>query len=594
MKEIRMNLKSLMVSEKKKKLLYFFVVSVVWSLGGLLAIFFRYDNAFPSNSFKKIGLAALILTPLYFFISYIDARILGAQKSGTFEYYFSIIRKFFLSGIVFFIFLSLYPDFVLPKSYPLLTSILAVSLFFIFLQLYRFITLKYIYHYNDIPIAIYGAGYQGQVLLEKISKDFSLNWKPILILDDDSNINVSRINGVRVITDFNFYEIFKKYNIKILIISFQQISSVKLQEIQKVCEKFEIELRIISPMAALLGKDFKEEDVRAPTTEELLGKTSIKINYEIAKKFIENKKVLITGAGGSIGSELSKQINFFKPKYLFLLDRDETALFRTKLLLENELPQTEIILILADIRDYSTITKIISDHRPEILFHTAALKHLDLLQRFPDEALKTNIQATSHLVSEAKNFEVDVFVNVSTDKAADPVSILGFSKLASERLVSGVSAKLLDNSSRFLSVRFGNVFGSRGSVIEKFTYQIKHNLPVTISDKYASRYFMTIQEAVHLLIRAAAFGNNGETLVLDMGEQIMIETLAKKLIANSGKKISIEYTGLKQGEKLSESLVGTSETPTKTADSLILSLRVDPWELPKNLLNWNDFIKVFN
>jgi FlaA1/EpsC-like NDP-sugar epimerase len=287
---------------------------VVWSLGGLLAIFFRYDNTFPSNSFKKIGLAALILTPLYFFISYIDARILGAQKSGTFEYYFSIIRKFFLSGIVFFIFLSLYPDFILPKSYPLLTSILAVSLFFIFLQLYRFITLKYIYYYNDIPIAIYGAGYQGQVLLEKISKDFSLNWKPILILDDDSNINVSRINGVRVITNFNFYEIFKKYNIKILIISFQQISSAKLQEIQKICEKFEIELRIISPMAALLGKDFKEEDVRAPTTEELLGKTSIKINYEIAKKFIENKKVLITGAGGSIGSELSKQINFFKPK----------------------------------------------------------------------------------------------------------------------------------------------------------------------------------------------------------------------------------------------------------------------------------------
>ena len=593
MKELKMNLKRIMVSKRVKNLLYFFLISVVWSLGGLFAIYFRYDNALPNNSFEKIGLATFILIPLYFSVSYIDSRILGAQKSGTFEYYFSIIRKFLLSGTVFFILLGFYPNFVLPKSYPLLTSILAVALFFTLLKLYRFIALKWIYHSNDIPIAIYGAGYQGQILLEKISKDFTLNWKPILILDDDSSINVSRINGVRVITDFDFYEIFKKFKVRILIISFHQITSKKLQEIQKICEKFGVELRIISPMAALLGKDIKEEDVRVPTNEELLGKTSIKINYDIAKKFIQNKKILITGAGGSIGSELSKQINYFEPKHLFLLDRDETALFRTKLLLERELPDAEVGLILADLRDYSTITKIINEHRPEIIFHTAALKHLDLLQRFPDEALKTNVQATDHLVSEARNFQVNVFVNVSTDKAADPISVLGVSKLAAERLVSGVSTNLLDSSSRFLSVRFGNVFGSRGSVIEKFMHQIKHDLPVTISDKYASRYFMTIQEAVHLLIRAAAFGNNGETLVLDMGDQIMIETIAKKLIVNSGKNISIKYTGLKQGEKISESLVGSSEIPIKTDDSLILSLRVNPWELPKNLQNWHDFLKVF-
>lgn len=220
------------------------------------------------------------------------------------------------------------------------------------------------------------------------------------------------------------------------------------------------------------------------------------------------------------------------------------------------------------------------------------MKHLSILEANPDEAFKTNVVATNFLIQQSVRCNVEVFVNISTDKAADPISVLGVTKLFSERLIR--DASLLDNSSRFLSVRFGNVFGSRGSVLHVFKSQIEKGGPITLTAKGVSRFFMTIEEAIHLLLHAASTGKNGQTLILKMGEPIIIENIAKKLIASSKKKIEIQYTGLRPGEKMHEILVGVKEQKSSIENENIISIYVDPFSLEPDIKTWDQLIKYLN
>jgi FlaA1/EpsC-like NDP-sugar epimerase len=387
-------------------------------------------------------------------------------------------------------------------------------------------------------------------------------------------------------------EVLKRFPIKILIVSFSNVSGLRLQKLQDVCEKFDVELKIIASEKILIGKEFSSLDIRSPSIAELIGKSEIKIDYKSASEFISGKRVLITGAGGSIGYELSKQISEFNPALLILLDRDESSLLRVNV----DLTKSSLVtpnVILADIRDFDRIQKIVSSFKPDIIFHTAALKHVQMLENFPDEALKTNVLATHNLLLAADENNVKVFVNISTDKAADPISVLGISKLASERLTAGFAINSQNAGSRYMSVRFGNVFGSRGSVLETFTKQITLNGPITVTDPKVKRFFMTAQEAIHLVIRAAVFGTNGHTIVLRMDNQLYVRDIAEKLIKKSGKQIDIIYTGLRVGEKITEKLVGTNEIQLATIDKDLFSVAVKPWWLSQNSSSWDEFISKF-
>ena len=259
---------------------------------------------------------------------------------------------------------------------------------------------------------------------------------------------------------------------------------------------------------------------------------------------------------------------------MYLLDRDESGLLDLDISLESQKLDTKRHLVLADIRDGECISKVLTKIKPEIVFHAAALKHLNMLEMYPEEGYKTNVQGTNNLLTAAVNNQVKTFINISTDKAADPISVLGKTKLIAEQLTAGYAE--MNRSYKYVSVRFGNVFGSRGSVMQTFSKQIELGAAITITDPKVQRYFMTLEDSVHLVLQAAIQGESGDTLILKMGEPILIKDIAAKLIKASGKKIEVKFSSLRPGEKLTELLIGKDEKTLKSQGGETLRVRVDP------------------
>ena len=324
-------------------------------------------------------------------------------------------------------------------------------------------------------------------------------------------------------------------------------------------------------VAELIDGSVSADDVRPLTEADLLGRHQIDTDIEAIADYVMGRRVLVTGAGGSIGSELCRQLHRFGPEKLVMLDRDESALHAVQMAIEGRALLDSDHLVVADIRDRNRMREVFEKHQPHVVFHTAALKHLPLLEMHPAEAVKTNVFGTLNVLEAAAGAGVDRFVNISTDKAADPSSVLGYTKRIAEQLTSWFAAR---ESGTFLSVRFGNVLGSRGSVLGAFERQIADGGPVTVTHPDVTRYFMTVQEAVQLVIQAGAVGSPGEALVLDMGEPVRIVDVARRLVAQSDRPIDIVFTGLRPGEKLHEVLMGQSEIDERHAHPLISHCRV--------------------
>ncbi|MGL5853248.1 MAG: UDP-N-acetylglucosamine 4,6-dehydratase family protein, partial [Phycicoccus sp.] len=289
---------------------------------------------------------------------------------------------------------------------------------------------------------------------------------------------------------------------------------------------------------------------------------------------IGGKRVLVTGAGGSIGSELCRQISRFGPARLLMLDRDESGLHATQLSVEGQALLDSDDLLLCDIRDVEALRAVFERTRPQVVFHAAALKHLTMLERYPEEAMKTNVVGTLNVLEAARLVDVETFVNISTDKAAQPTSVLGWSKRVAERYTANYDR---DHAGRYVSVRFGNVLGSRGSVIPAFMEQIQRGGPVTVTHPEVERYFMLIPEACQLVLQAAAIGAGGEVMVLDMGRPVKILEVANTMIELSGRTdVDIVFTGLRLGEKLSEELFSPGEDARPTGHPLITHVPVPP------------------
>ena len=573
------------MNKSLRSLLYFILNIAIWVLASFFALFFRYDFSIPFSLVIKVLPTMLSLIVMFYVISYLDSKLFGTSRRNSIEDFFSIVRRYLTTGILHFVFLFIYPSFFLPRSFPILTSILALGLFAFITK-----TLKYIYQLisirnKKILVGIYGAGQQGQLLIQKILSNNNLGWKPIAIFDDDKDIKLSKVNGIKVVTDIPLDRFLKKYDLQIFIISFSKISNERLQVIQETCNNFGVQLQIIPPIKALSGMEFSVSDVRRPTQEELIGKTSLKINFSTISNYFQGKTILITGAGGSIGSEIARQISNCNPKDLFLLDRDESGLLDVDISIDNQKLLTSKHIILADIRDQDRMLKVFAQVKPEIVFHAAALKHLNILEVHPDEGYKTNVEGTNNLLASTIGNNVKTFVNISTDKAADPISILGKTKLIAEQLTAGYAD--IEKNCKFVSVRFGNVFGSRGSVLQTFSKQIELGAPITITDPKVERYFMTLEESVHLVLQAATQGESGDTLILKMGKPILIRKIADKLIKASGKNIEIKFSSLRPGEKLSESLVGKNEKELTSHGEEILRVKVHP-------IRWIDVPRIWS
>jgi FlaA1/EpsC-like NDP-sugar epimerase len=314
-------------------------------------------------------------------------------------------------------------------------------------------------------------------------------------------------------------------------------------------------------------------DIRPPTETDLLGRHVVDTDVDAIASYLTGRRVLVTGAGGSIGSELCRQISRFAPDSLVMLDRDESALHALQLRIEGRAMLDARELVVADLRDATRLREVFAEHQPQVVFHAAALKHLPLLEMHPSEAVKTNIGGTQNVLDAAASVGVERFVNISTDKAAGPISVLGYTKRICERLTAAATTA---SAGTYLSVRFGNVLGSRGSVLTSFHAQLDAGGPMTVTDPDVTRYFMTVEEAVQLVIQAGAVGRGGEALVLDMGEPVRIDDVARRLAAQAPRPIEIVYTGLRPGEKLEESLLGPGEIDVRPSHPQISQVPVPP------------------
>ncbi len=344
------------------------------------------------------------------------------------------------------------------------------------------------------------------------------------------------------------------------------------------------------PLSEILGGKSRPSDMRDISIEDLIGRHPVDTDVKSIAGYLAGRRVLVTGAGGSIGSELCRQIVTFEPAELIMLDRDETGLQQAQLGTSGHGLLDTKDVVLADIRDADALLRVFDERRPEVVFHAAALKHLPMLEQYPDEAWKTNVLGTLNVLEAARAVGVQTFVNISTDKAANPTSVLGHSKRVAEKLTAWMAEA---TGFAYLSVRFGNVIGSRGSMLPTFASLIESGGPITVTHPDVTRFFMTIPEACQLVIQAGAIGRPGEVLILDMGEPVRILDVAERMIAMSGSDIEIVFTGLRDGEKLHEELIGSSEHIHRLQHPKISHAQVDgisPERLDK--AGWEERMQV--
>ena len=422
--------------------------------------------------------------------------------------------------------------------------------------------------HNSTKLIIYGAGEGGIQIVNTMLRNPNSIYLPVAFLDDNSKTHRLRISGVPVLGGRDeIAKVAQRTGASTLLIAIPTADSTVVGEIVELARQSKLEVKILPVVQSLDDREVDTADIRDLTDEDLLGRRRVKINLDEISQYLVNRRVLVTGAGGSIGSELCRQLVKFNPGELIMLDRDESALHEVQLSIYGrallDTPQT----VLADLRDKKAINEIFETRKPQVVFHAAALKHLPLLERYPHEAYQTNVLGTLTMLTAAQRAGVEIFVNISTDKAANPISVLGFSKRIAERLTAAFAFS--SGPGKYISVRFGNVLGSRGSVLMSFRDQITKGGPVTVTHRGVTRYFMTISEAVQLVVQAGAIGQTGEVLVLDMGKPVNIHDVAEQLVKNSGKPIKIEVVGLRVGEKIHEELFADGETDERPRHPLI-------------------------
>lgn len=423
------------------------------------------------------------------------------------------------------------------------------------------------------PALIVGAGYLGDALLHNMMTDPTSPFRAVGLLDDDPAKKNLRLRGVPVVGRTNkIAEAAERTGAKAIVVAIGRADSTLLRRLADQAEAADLTVSVTPTLGSMLSGEQSVSDLRDISIEDLIGRHPVDTNVELIAGYVTGRRVLVTGAGGSIGSELCRQLSKYGPSELIMLDRDETGLQIAQLgtLGHGLLDSRDVVL--ADIREEATLNEIFADRRPEVVFHAAALKHLPMLEQYPDEAWKTNVLGTLNVLTAARAAGVDTFVNVSTDKAANPTSVLGHSKRVAEKLTAWAGEQ---TGMRYLSVRFGNVIGSRGSMLPTFQTLIEAGGPLTVTHPDVTRYFMTIPEACQLVIQAGGIGRTGEVLILDMGEPVSILEVAKRMIAMSGKSVEIVFTGLRPGEKLHEELVGQREKLERPFHSKISHTRAD-------------------
>jgi FlaA1/EpsC-like NDP-sugar epimerase len=547
---------------------------LAWVIAVPIAMWLRFDFATPPGGWGHALAWGAAAGLLHVAIGYARQLYRGRYRFGSFDEVSGVVFSTAVVSVAWELLVLITQTQDLPRSIPLVAGGLALAM-----QLAGRFSLRFWRERVHTPQAgdrtlVYGAGDGGQQLVRAMVSNHESGYYLVGLIDDDPSKRHLRMQGVRVRgTIADLEHLIDQLDVQVLVVAIANVGAAQLRELDSRCRAKGVQLRVIPSPVDIVRGTVRLSDVSEVTEEDLLGRRPIHTDESEIAGMLQGKRVLITGAGGSIGSELARQVNSYQPAYLGLLDRDESALHALHLTMFGKAMGDTDDLILADIRDPKRLREILQQVQPDVVFHAAALKHLPMLEAAPSEAFKTNVLGTRNVLQAAYEAHVPVFVNISTDKAADPVSVLGHSKRTTERLTAGIEPP---HSGRYLSVRFGNVLGSRGSVLTAFRAQIANGGPVTVTHPEVTRYFMTVREAVHLVLQAATLGRDSETLILDMGEPVRIADVANHMIEKSGRDIEITYTGLREGEKLHEVLSCEGEHDHRPLHPLITHVEVPP------------------
>src|SRR5438105_1604290 len=515
--------------------------ALAWTGGLISAVLLRYDfhpGRIGWAGFALLTVAAVVAQVI---VGLTTGLYLGRWRLGSFEEVSALART--VAGVSSFLFLV---ELRLSHRFVPLGAVVGGGVIaFVLMGAARYLIRSYDEEHRrptgpDVHrLLVFGAGDAGAQIVASLLRDSSSPYLPVALLDDDPTKRHLRIMGVPVMGDrTRMAEAADEHQADSLLVALPSASANLIRELSDLALDCGLDIKVLPGVGELVGGRIAVGDIRTPTAEDLLGRQPVDTDVASIADYLRGKRVLVTGAGGSIGSELCRQIACFDPANLIMVDRDESALHAVQLSIEGRALLDSPDLVLLDLRDRDGTERLLRQRQPEVIFHAAALKHLTLLERFPGEAVQSNVWLTANLLAVAADIRVEKFVNISTDKAADPTSVLGYSKRIAERLTAHFSERA---SGSFVSVRFGNVLGSRGSVLHAFRAQIEAGGPVTVTDPEVSRYFMTVHEAVQLVIQAAAVNgqhqHGGEALVLDMGEPVLLDDVAHRLIADSGRDI---------------------------------------------------------
>ena len=513
-------------------------------------------------------------------------RIIFAVTTGTFlVIIFSFIKYRFYGG-----------NFLFPSSVIIVEYFVCIS----FLLVFRFaVKLLYIEGLKRdkemIPTVIYGAGTYGLITKHTVEKEASLNGKIICFIDDNQDKLGKSLEGLKIFHTSSLEQIIKNKEVKRLILAIKKPDKKNKRAVIDICLANDVEiLNVPSPVDWING-EFTTGQIKPIKIEDLLGRESIRLNNDKLSHEFANKTVLVTGAAGSIGSELVRQLTALNPSKIIMLDQAESPIYNLQMELKEKKTLHLTEAVIADIRNYDRMENVFKTFKPDFVFHAAAYKHVPLMEDNPSEAILTNVLGSKQLVDLAHKYKVEKFVLISTDKAVNPTNVMGCSKRIAE--IYAQSANQISKT-KFITTRFGNVLGSNGSVIPLFKKQIENGGPLTVTDQRITRFFMTIPEACALVLEAETMGEGSEIFVFDMGESVKIYDLAKKMIKLSGlelgKDIEIKITGLRPGEKLYEELLTNDENTIATHHPQILIAKVREYNFEEISKNLHELISMFS
>jgi FlaA1/EpsC-like NDP-sugar epimerase len=541
--------------------------SAAWFAGLWVATLLRYEFDLAALDTSKVLVLAAVASVFQVCLGRLIGLYVHRWRYGTFDEITATVRTV-VPVTVAVTLLDVLPaeDNFIPMSAAIFGGFTALAIMFAGRFVWRMMLDKWTRADGDRePTIVFGAGDGGlQIVTAMLT---SGPFHPVAVLDDNPDLRNLRLKGVRVCGDRSALEaVVERTGATTIVIAVPSASGETMRDLAARADALGLKTLTLPPVAELFGVGVGVGDIRPLTEADLLGRRELSLDIDSVASYLTGKRVLVTGAGGSIGSELCRQIHRFAPESLVMLDRDESALQAVQISIEGKGLLDSRDLVVCCIRDKDRLTQVFDEHRPEVVFHAAALKHLPLLEMHAEEGWKTNVWGTQNLLELAGKFSVQRFVNVSTDKAADPTSVLGRTKRLAEQLTSHAGR---EQDGTYLSVRFGNVLGSRGSVLPLFRTQIENGGPVTVTHPEVTRYFMTIPEACELVIQAGALDHDGHVLVLDMGEPVRIADLARRLISESKRNVDIMFTGLRPGEKLHEILFAPDEQATTSEHPLI-------------------------